>query len=91
MIFSHQINGVVIENKDIDFQNNQISVKLHNLSHIPNDKDSYNISFGGLRGYHTLESKGIPDENDILTFVINRNDYQKVTIGTRAKISPVRM
>lgn len=91
MIFSHKINGVVIENKDIDFQNNQISVKLHNLSHIPNDKDSYNISFAGMRGYHALESKGIPDENDILTFVINRNDYQKVTIGTRAKISPVRM
>ena len=44
-----------------------------------------------MRGYHALESKGIPDENDILTFVINRNDYQKVTIGTRAKISPVRM
>ncbi|KRK95086.1 hypothetical protein [Companilactobacillus futsaii] len=90
MIFSHKINGVVIENKNIDFQNNQISVKLHNLSHIPNENDSYNISFTGLRGHHALESKGIPDENDILTFVINRHDYEKVKVGTKTKMSTVR-
>ncbi|MCV3763236.1 hypothetical protein OF389_09970 [Companilactobacillus farciminis] len=90
MIFSKKINGVVIENKNVDFQNNQISVKLHNLSHIPNEKDSYNISFAGMRGYRALESEGIPDENDILTFVINRHDYDKVKVGTRTKISPVR-
>lgn len=91
MIFSKKTNGVVIENKNLDFQNNQISVKLHNLSHIPNEKDSYNISFAGMKGYHAFESTGIPDENDILTFVINRHDYEKVKVGTRTKMSPVRV
>lgn len=90
MIFSKKTNGVVIENRNIDFQNNQISIKLHNLAHIPKEKDSYNVSFAGMKGYHAIESKGIPDENNILTFIINRHDYKKVKVGTRTKMSPVK-
>lgn len=90
MIFSKKTNGVVIENRNIDFQNNQISIKLHNLAHIPKEKDSYNVSFAGMKGYHAIESKGIPDENNILTFIINRHNYEKVKVGTRTKMSPVK-
>lgn len=90
MILSKKTNGVVIENRNIDFQNNQISIKLHNLAHIPKEKDSYNVSFAGMKGYHAIESKGIPDENNILTFIINRHNYEKVKVGTRTKMSPVK-
>jgi len=43
-----------------------------------------------MKGYHAIESKGIPDENNILTFIINRHDYEKVKVGTRTKMSPVK-
>jgi len=65
--------GSVIENKALDSQTNQISITLGNLKKVPNIDDFYLVSFRGVRGYHRLEVSKIPDENNLLTFTVQKS------------------
>jgi len=79
--------GIVIENQKIEARINQISIKLANLHEIPNSDDFYLIAFPGIRGYQRLTVKGIPDENNLLTFNIKSNlDLDDIQLGSKVKV-----
>ena len=81
--------GIVIENQKIEARINQISIKLANLHEIPNSDDFYLIAFPGIRGYQRLTVKGIPDENNLLTFNIKKTSnlvLDDIQPGSRVKV-----
>jgi len=83
--------GSVIENKNLDFQTNQISINLGHLKKIPNVNDFYLVSFRGIRGYHRLVVTKIPDENNLLTFTVQKSGNLShvsdlVTPGTKVRV-----
>jgi len=81
--------GIVVENREIAPQTNQISIKLANLHGIPNDDDFYLVSFRGIRGYHRLTVTGIPDENNLLTFSIKKSSnlvIDEIKPGSKVKV-----
>lgn len=87
--------GVVIENKDLNPQNKQITIKINNFKYIPNDGTHYLVSFRGVgrsnRQFHTLELQNVPDENNLLTFNFSNSDHLNkdlslLTPGVRVKV-----
>lgn len=82
--------GIVIENKKIDSENNQLSIKVSDLNRIPDIDNSYLITTRShpLRNkYHFLNISKVPDENNLLTFTVYRgHDLAAVKPGSKVKI-----
>lgn len=87
--------GVVIENKQLDYQTHQLVIKLDGLREIPNADDFYLISFRGGHGlhnqYHQLKVSSMPDENNLLSFTVKSSsgldkDLGAILPGTKVKV-----
>lgn len=75
-------SGVVIENKKLSTRANQITIKLDDLKIVPQPGDTYFLSFRGVSGIsreaHPFSIKNVPDENNLLTFAIQKGgDFTK--------------
>lgn len=70
-------NGILIENKVVDEQTTQVSVQVNNFEYSPNEGDLYLISFRGIgrsnKRTHYSVLKNIPDENNILSFDLQKS------------------
>lgn len=82
--------GIVIENRKIDSENNQLSIKVSDLTRVPKVDDSYLITTRThpLRNkFHYLNISKLPDENNLLTFTVYReHDLAKVQPGSKVRI-----
>lgn len=79
--------GVIVENKALNDQTNQISIRIDSLENIPAKNDAYIIALRGIRKprnkYHSVELIGIPDENNLLTFKIDRSNDKKELLNLK--------
>ena len=86
--------GTVIDNTKVDDENNQLLIKLEKLKDVPDVGDYYLVSFRKTRGvknaYQKLIIGTIPDENNLLAFLVPNHDNSLnsnlITAGTRVNV-----
>lgn len=68
--------GTIIENKPLNGRINQISIKIDNLKENPQPGSFYFLSFrkisGLTREFHPFSITNVPDQNNILIFIIQK-------------------
>lgn len=87
--------GNVVENRALDSETNLVTIKLETLREVPNLDDYYLLAFRGIRRlgnkYHRLQVKTLPDENNLLSFIVPKtgdfkNTLEAIKPGTIVKI-----
>jgi hypothetical protein len=84
--------GTVIENGNYNSEVNRILIRLDEMKQVPNQGDFYLVSSRGLGNkYHRLEVEKLPDENDLLSFLVPKKEFNTkqlaaIKVGARLKI-----